>query len=82
MAFVDHVREVLRAAAPLKYPVMIDKGLYAVEAVHDDYADLRVGNVTDDAGSKPITLDAYTRSVKLSEIASVQAVPDWRIVPG
>ena len=80
MAFIDHVRQVLTEAAPLKYPVMIGTGLYAVEAVHDDYADLRVGNVTDDADSKTITLNAYTRSMKLSEITSIQAVPDWRIL--
>ena len=81
MTFLDRVRRVLTDAAPERYPVMIDTALFAVVAVHDDYADLRAGSVSgDDPDGRTIVVTDYIRSMKLAAIGSIQPIEDWRIV--
>jgi hypothetical protein len=77
VTFLDHVRQVLTDAAPERYPVMIDSGYYSVVAVHDDYADLHPGSVTEVAGV--IAVSSFTRALKLATIDTIEPITGWRI---
>ncbi|MBP0492858.1 hypothetical protein [Roseomonas indoligenes] len=81
MAFLERVKQILADAAPEKYPVLIDKTLYAVVAIYDDYADLRRGDIYHrDGHENTVAVVNYIRAVPFSEIKSVQAIPDWHII--
>jgi len=79
MAFKDRVKQVLTDAAAGKYPVLIDTSYFGVDAVHDDYVELRQGQVQ--AKKNTLGISQYVRSTSLDDIKSIEPLIDWHIVP-